>query len=320
MLTELVVDNFRGIRKAHLEGLRQFSILTGANNSGKSTVLEAAAIVAAAAADLNNQGLFDVLYTHRGGGNALDSLFFADAPKCDIGNGDIRVELQKHLLVVHRGEQRLAAMHIASPTRPTTFYLNDAVCYVAAEQSPNPGHLENSVSFAERNGHRKAIMEMVRFVDPSIVDLRILMADDERPVLYAATEIDGKEVVWPASLAGSGFKQLLTLVCKVAGATGLVCVDDPEAYLHPRLFEHVADILWRLVEQGAQVILSTHSVDLIAEIAARLNGGPESTQLGLYGLARDANGIMTLPVRRTGGAIQVPRKRDDLRELLGIRR
>jgi len=38
----LTIENYRGIRKLHLDGLRSINVLVGKNNCGKTSVLEAA--------------------------------------------------------------------------------------------------------------------------------------------------------------------------------------------------------------------------------------------------------------------------------------
>ncbi|HZI05774.1 MAG TPA: AAA family ATPase [Archangium sp.] len=45
MMTTLRIDNFRSFRKLIVEGLTRVSLLVGANNAGKTSVLEAAALV-----------------------------------------------------------------------------------------------------------------------------------------------------------------------------------------------------------------------------------------------------------------------------------
>lgn len=47
MLTSLRIQNFRSLRKLSIEGLTRVSLLVGANNAGKTTVLEAAELVLA---------------------------------------------------------------------------------------------------------------------------------------------------------------------------------------------------------------------------------------------------------------------------------
>src|SRR5256885_16052301 len=43
-LTQLTIENYRGIRKGTIGGLADVNLLVGRNNSGKSSVLEALAI------------------------------------------------------------------------------------------------------------------------------------------------------------------------------------------------------------------------------------------------------------------------------------
>lgn len=45
----------------------------------------------------------------------------------------------------------------------------------------------------------------------------------------------------------------------------IVCLEDPEASLHPKLMEYMADIL-RLGTQSTQIIATTHSPLLLNEL------------------------------------------------------
>ncbi len=73
-----------------------------------------------------------------------------------------------------------------------------------------------------------------------------------------------REVFW----AGKGFQiwlQLLTHIVKGSGSDLLV-VDEPEIYLHPDLQRRIVKLLRN---SGSQVVLATHSVEIINEVDAK---------------------------------------------------
>ncbi len=62
------------------------------------------------------------------------------------------------------------------------------------------------------------------------------------------------------SSAGSGFQQILQiLVYIVTSDAEIILIDEPDAHLHHKLQNSLYDILLRLVEEGRQIIVSTHS-------------------------------------------------------------
>lgn len=62
------------------------------------------------------------------------------------------------------------------------------------------------------------------------------------------------------SSAGSGFQQILQiLVYIVTSDAEIILIDEPDAHLHHKLQNSLYDILLRLVEEGRQIIVATHS-------------------------------------------------------------
>lgn len=53
MIRELTIENFRGFRELHLTGLARVNLLVGANNSGKTSVLEAISFLASGGAPMD---------------------------------------------------------------------------------------------------------------------------------------------------------------------------------------------------------------------------------------------------------------------------
>ena len=66
--------------------------------------------------------------------------------------------------------------------------------------------------------------------------------------------------------AGSGFHQVLQILAAVlAPGAGTVLLDEPDAHLHGRLQAHLMEILTRLAqEEGEQFVLATHSPQILS--------------------------------------------------------
>jgi ABC-type uncharacterized transport system ATPase subunit len=68
----------------------------------------------------------------------------------------------------------------------------------------------------------------------------------------------------PAYLAGDGLKRFLELAAAIVDTpNGVVLLEEPEAYQHPRYMTELVALLLSAAKSGTQIILSTHSIELI---------------------------------------------------------
>lgn len=71
----------------------------------------------------------------------------------------------------------------------------------------------------------------------------------------------------PVYVAGDGFKRLLEIAANVCSVKdGVVLIEEPECFQHPRYLKELVAILRDSVASGNQVILSTHSIELIDQL------------------------------------------------------
>jgi len=101
MIKRLEIENFRGIAKGKIEGFSQLNIFIGKNNSGKSTILEALAIV------LNYEMLQHIVKRREWHG--FDSVFsifrFKNTEKpVKISADDINIEIKKDVPDIKEAE------------------------------------------------------------------------------------------------------------------------------------------------------------------------------------------------------------------------
>lgn len=113
--------------------------------------------------------------------------------------------------------------------------------------------------------------EALRFVDETLVryfktNIALIDFDERRDLeLRAPLRQDGYDIDIVSS--GSGLNQILQLACIIAWRKpSLVLLDEPDAHLHSSVQIELFDFLYDLTrERGVQVVLSTHSRDLISQ-------------------------------------------------------
>jgi hypothetical protein len=175
--------------------------------------------------------------------------------------------------------------------------------------------LEHAISVSERAGRRGYNLDLMKDVVPKLKDIRLLVEPDSRIAAYIEQdEGEGLSTAWPASSAGDGVKRLLLMACIAPGEVGsLVLVEDPEAFQHQRSVRQVVKLL-RAVSKKSQVVVTTHSPDLIRALVADING-TENDDVAVYHLEPGGTG----PAKRHSGTqAQVFIKSDKLRESLGF--
>jgi energy-coupling factor transporter ATP-binding protein EcfA2 len=81
---------------------------------------------------------------------------------------------------------------------------------------------------------------------------------------------------YPLAYAGDGFCHALVLAATLANAKGgVAALDEPEAFAHPRLQGTLARLFRRALDDGTQVVIATHSLELVRATLAELASEPE---------------------------------------------
>jgi hypothetical protein len=172
-----------------------------------------------------------------------------------------------------------------------------------------PIPLHRSFSEAARSERRDAVYGLLSDLVPDFEELTILVEEDERPVLHLRS--GGRSV--PLGLAGDGIQSFVQLALETAVAPeGLVLVEEPEVYQHPRAIWANARGLLANVRRGVQIVLTTHSLELIDALLAEAT--PEDLEkMALFNLRLDDGALMA--ARRDGDDITFARREleNDLR-------
>ena len=242
MITSLALERLRGVRAGRLDGLRPLSVLVGPAGGGKSAALEGLLMAGARDARL----AADLVTARRGGTSGYANLAFHQGAE-----GEARISLG-----VESGEAREVVVGAGG--------------VIAAGEGPGAwlfdGRAPESalVEAAFASGRAEAVAGLVREVAPGLDALRWTGGAVE-------AVLDGRPL--PLALCGDGVAGLARLALGLAGCEGgLALVEEPEARQHPAVIFRTARALAEAARRGVQVVVSTHSRQLLADLLSPASG------------------------------------------------
>ena len=304
MIENLTVENYRSFQNYSMNNLKRVNLLTGLNNSGKTSLLEAVEILASCG---DKHCLIDISVRRR---EAL-STGSNDTPVIGVSthlflNRDIR-----SLILIRSNDWTLSIqfkggilsgslddpfLRITRGSKDTSSSNNIPVDFEGGITSP--------ISHARRPGFCR--VEMLGIGDTSIGDKvaeqwdDILIANEEQNVVDALKIMDdridsvayltsngnrgkmyigmrGNQQRTPVGSHGEGLRRLLslaTLICSIRG--GILLVDEIDTGLH---YSVLAD-MWKLVigtaiKNDIQVFATTHSLDCLRGLHEACQANPE---------------------------------------------
>ena len=92
---------------------------------------------------------------------------------------------------------------------------------------------------------------------------------------------NGRNFSLPVTAMGTANLGILALLIerKVLDENALIFIDEPEAHLHPAWQVVMAEALFELSRQGVNVVIATHSVDILKWLEVQVKKNPEDKQL-----------------------------------------
>ncbi len=313
MITSLEISGFRGIREGKLENLTPLVILVGPNGCGKSTVLDALRIGASDLQDAN-QGAQEVLKRHRG---------LQQSARWITWKGDTRTvprlrtwegnqEYHSYDLIVsgqqmvhcqpheETGTRQQRVVQLGRPERPAGPSKSTPVRLLETLALSTAPPLHQLVTAAYKDGRRSEIAQMISEVVPKVTEVLILTEGDA-PVVH----LEYPDHTVPATLAGDGIHSLLRICLELtASPNGLILVEEPENHQHPAAMRQSVRAILSAVRHGTQVVLTTHSLELIDVVLAE-SSEEDLQRLSLYHLDL-ANGKL-VSVRSSGAEVAFAR-------------
>jgi hypothetical protein len=140
--------------------------------------------------------------------------------------------------------------------------------------------LDRMLSDITEQGLLDRVNRIVGGVVPELKDIRVL-TESGLPLVHV--RYPDKSV--PAALAGDGIYALVKLGLKLTAAPGeLVLLEEPETHQHPGAMLQTAGAILAAVREGVQIVLSTHSLELIDSLLAE-SSDEDLEQLSLFRLS-----------------------------------
>ncbi|MBI2299588.1 MAG: AAA family ATPase [Armatimonadetes bacterium] len=284
MITSVDIKHLRGINDGRLEGLTPLTVLVGPNGSGKSTVLEALYL----GAHSNPVAAVETVIVLRGGVPDGTRWLVAGCSKAaevcvavttTAGAGTPR--RYRYYDAGGAGGGLRCVLGAEEPMERGVFITCDDGGRWSADR-PVEDHVPgiSEVSLVDLGDKKQATYlpdvfssrhpltgrdpaEFLRSVLPELKTVEIL-THSGRPVLHLT-----QTGHVPAPLSGDGIHALTRIVYEVAAPAGsVVLLEEPEVHQHPAAFRASARAIVAAVREGVQVVLTTHSLELVEALLA----------------------------------------------------
>lgn len=274
MLKSLHLQNFRGFRDVRIGPFKRVNLVTGENDTGKTSLLEALYLLLLSD-PARPLGEFPCAFRSSQGNHQDDFqsfwewLFFE---KNTAIKPSLRAEVTEgsgfytQLTLSHKGEIEIdmgRAQHhenklVVGPGGYGGGKAERPVTLVQATRLSRPvddAELYNRVSLTA--GGEEKILELMRVVEPQLQKLRYSKITSQ-PLVYAHL---GFHHFLPATQMGQGFSRLLTLFCEmIVSKAGVLLIDEIENGLHYSILTNIWKGISALAEaENIQVFATTHS-------------------------------------------------------------
>jgi energy-coupling factor transporter ATP-binding protein EcfA2 len=331
-LNSINLQEFRGVKR--VEGppikLAKFNVLIGKNNSGKTSLLEAIALLPQPSSVWPFSDSTRVQAIASCHGKLGDSLVYGYSGTAVVTYGvgsnmiGMRLETNGHFQFETRSPEEMPQNIVYSPGSDGIYRMDRATKSLsqvnAVYYSDDFYDILRTSMVGEANwksiektrAHNRVLKEVI---NPSITEKFTEVVPHyvgQQPVLQVRKEFpDGTSSYVRITELGRGIQRVIVpLLLFEATNPSVGLWDDVEAGMHPSLVEHVLEWLFK---KDWQMIISTHSIDILSTIAEL---EPKDAQLIL--LDKSADDLLTYKIvssdefSKLVGSGQDPRRMVDL--------
>lgn len=284
MLDHIHIENFRLFKNLDIPKVGQVNLITGKNNSGKTTLLEALRIWANRSSAVGINTAIDLILISRGEANgnteeAYKSLFHDHSKnKFFVINQELTIsyeweERNGRFVLITQTATISHGSHNASPINVN--HANDKSFFIPAGFELINAQLWRKIKLTEKEDN---VVEVLHVIEPSIVRVDIDESDGS-----AMVRLKDSPKPLPLKNFGEGMNRLLTVALGLVSAENdMLLIDEVDLGLH----HSVQRLLWEIVFQKAkdlnvQVFATTHSSDCVQAFSDIANK-PEYAGMGNY--------------------------------------
>ena len=345
MLDSLYIKNFRNLKEFRIDSVERINLITGKNNTGKSSILEAIAIYASR----GNFSVMEQLSNYRGE-KSVSAMFTDRVVDYDdeifIGNiaenkNDITLRLVRFHEEIQKNEQGESVLRRVVHTQKNEIFddlrVGLEICFgdekkiapLGGEVTLRPvfesftngknfQFIRTAVIDRETNGKlfdnialtkkEQYVIESLRIIEPTTE--RIAFIEDNSRERSAVIKLSNASDVLPLRSMGDGINRILTIILALVNSdNGFLLIDEFENGLHYTVQEK----LWKIIIElskvlNVQVFATTHSEDCISGFQRVLNNSNNSRAGKLIRLD-NINGNIK-PVEYSPGELKIAHEQD----------
>jgi energy-coupling factor transporter ATP-binding protein EcfA2 len=296
-LTDLTIENFRGLRKVELHGLGAVNLIVGQNNTGKTSLLEAIMAVVKPESLSNMPAPFRQRLLDRGTDATPrtmgqkkarpDAWLLSDGTS--IGELTAKTAYGTNTISLSKGQippdsefppDAEDPSFFVDQTRVDPRQLSSAALSVRPVSVRTPGPDELVTPFANAVRSPRSEQDMEAILNKMDQRIRSVRLDYAHGGPLITVDVGLTERV-PLSHAGQGVYRIVSILSQLLGQKPDIClIDELENGVHysvlPQLWRGISEISSRL---GIQVFVTTHSRECL-EAATRVfvDEDPENTR------------------------------------------
>lgn len=300
MIKKIWINNFRGIKKGGLS-LSPLTILLGANNSGKTTILEAPflapnpfRLVPYIEGDIQRTSIEIIHSLHK----TLDSKgyrfllhnYITKKAEINFRVNDEELQLQfierAQFIDVHIKGVRIGQLELdKSQIHPSKFNLimKDVLLFSSNLLKLGYRYLEkNWASILNLGICRRVAKEASKLSNDRYSDITIEPFLGGELSLYAYFE-DGRRIRFGD--LGEGIQNyILARILYEVVNPNILLWDDLGVHFNPRMILRISDWFSDLLEEGKQIILTTHSIEVTRMLASLFDENEDQVRIYLISL------------------------------------
>lgn len=327
MIESLKIKNFKNLNGLEIPHLSQINLISGQNNVGKSTLLEAIAIYTNPSQIIKilserdefpiykeeneterinqNTNAFSSLFTDRKDEvsenniieisdkeNTLSIQFSYFSPKTDI-------EYIKKVITITRQNKTVSILHLNSPIDSLNQRLgidNDSNIIIKLNTEPiGTEYIANffdNIALTEKEDN---VIEALQIIEPNLNKLAFI-AESQYRFRRPIVTLKGSNRRFPLKSMGDGINHILSIILALVNCeNGCLLIDEIDNGLHYSVQENLWRVIFDLAKKlNIQVFATTHSNDCINSFTEVLKEENNASIGGFYRMQKRKSGKIEL--------------------------
>lgn len=327
MIESLKIKNFKNLNGLEIPHLSQINLISGQNNVGKSTLLEAIAIYTNPSQIIKilserdefpiykeeneterinqNTNAFSSLFTDRKDEvsenniieisdkeNTLSIQFSYFSPKTDI-------EYIKKVITITRQNKTVSILHLNSPIDSLNQRLgidNDSNIIIKLNTEPiGTEYIANffdNIALTEKEDN---VIEALQIIEPNLNKLAFI-AESQYRFRRPIVTLKGSNQRFPLKSMGDGINHILSIILALVNCeNGCLLIDEIDNGLHYSVQENLWRVIFDLAKKlNIQVFATTHSNDCINSFTEVLKEENNASIGGFYRMQKRKSGRIEL--------------------------